>query len=452
MHYAEALAYLDSRLNFERQGMPSDAELRLDRVSALLRALGSPHRKYPVVHIAGTKGKGSTAAMVAAALRSAGLRVGLHTSPHMDRVEERFAVDDVIPDTQQFADLVLSAKPVIDAIDAELPADQPELTFFEITTALAFEHFFRSRVDWAVIEVGMGGRLDATNVVQPAVSVITSISKDHTRQLGDDLGSIAREKAGIIKTGRPVVCGVLDPLPQSVIHTIATERSAPLKQLGRDFNFRVENAAATVVETWRQTWPSIELALRGEHQSRNCAVALATVDLLIEQNGLDASTTAVASQLAQLQVAGRFETIHERPTVIADVAHNEASAAALASTLSELYREKGFGRRVLLFGASRDKQWRQMLTTLCPFFDEVVLTTIRGNGRSMTLEEFGDTSTVPIPVTLAESPEMAWQLALEKTRSTGPFPPQAEAMVCVTGSFYLVAEIRRIVGQPQLVC
>lgn len=401
--------------------------------------------------------------MIAAALSSAGLRVGLHTSPHFDGVEERFAVDGRTPSREQFARLVLEARPHIEAIDAALPDDQPELTYFEITTALAFEQFRREQVDWAVIEVGMGGRLDATNVVEPAVSVVTSISLDHTRQLGNTLSAIAREKAGIIKPGRPVVCGVLQAEPREEITNIARELGSPIKQLEVDFHYECRESesgrTSAQVRTWMRRWPALSLRLKGEHQARNAAVALAVADALVELGLANLETTLVAEALSELRIPGRFEIILEQPLAVADVAHNQASAAALAQTLESIPRRPSPGKRVLLFGASRDKQWPEMLDLLCPHFDHLVLTASQGNFRALTCEEFRERlRDWPIPITFAENPADAWQTALacssgreaDALFGAGEGPAANPGFICVTGSFYLVAEVRRLVRTAPL--
>ena len=233
MTYDDAIAFWFGRINYEvKAARPQD--LKLERMAALLHRLGDPHAKLNIVHVTGTKGKGSVSAMVDAILRAAGYRTGLFTSPHLTRVEERIRVNDVPIPKETVAGLMAEVAPAVRAVEAETGAG---LSFFEIGTALGFLHFAREKVDFAVIEVGLGGRFDATNVVTPLVSVITSIGLDHTQQLGTTEEEIAYQKAGIIKPGVPVVSGVTSPGPRDVIEQVAAAVGAPLDRLGRDFWF-----------------------------------------------------------------------------------------------------------------------------------------------------------------------------------------------------------------------
>src|SRR5215207_4609696 len=235
MTYDEALAFWYGRIDYERR-QPRPGDLKLDRMRAFLRRLGDPHRRVRSVHIAGTKGKGSTSAILASILRAAGYRTGLFTSPHLSDVSERVQVDGVPIGRDEIAARIVEVTAAVAELDREgNPARSP--TFFEVITALVFLHFDCRRVDVAVLEVGLGGRFDSTNVCLPLVSVITNISFDHMAQLGDKLALIAKEKAGIIKPGRPVVSTAEAHEAQAVIERIAAERQAPLQLLGRDFHF-----------------------------------------------------------------------------------------------------------------------------------------------------------------------------------------------------------------------
>src|SRR5262245_53566735 len=284
MTYEEAIAYWYAHANFEQRA-PAPGDLKLDRMRALLARLGDPHRRLRVLHVAGSKGKGSTAAMLAAVLGRAGYRTGLFTSPHLSAVEERFLVEGrpVAP-----AELARLLTDVRDTLERKgLPGGPP--TFFELATAVGFLHFVRRRVDAAVLEVGLGGRLDSTNVCLPAVAVITSISYDHTGILGDRLALIAREKAGIVKPGRPVVSGATAPEARAVIEEVCRERRARLIELDRDFSYAFEPGRVTQEETvpprvrvtmGARRWPALAINLQGEHQAANAAVAIACVEQL----------------------------------------------------------------------------------------------------------------------------------------------------------------------------
>jgi dihydrofolate synthase/folylpolyglutamate synthase len=286
-----ALRFLLDRIDYERSAaMPYDPpRLGLDRMRALLDQLGRPDRALPIVHVAGTKGKGSTSAMIAAALAAAGLRTGLFTSPHLDGLEERMRVDGRPCPPHNLLELLALVRPVIESMDRGAPGAGP--TYFQITTAMALVHFARQKAQAAVLEVGLGGRLDATNVCRPQVSVITSISFDHTAQLGNTLAAIAAEKGGIIKPGVPVVSGVTAAEPRDVLRTICRERQCRLIELGADFDFdyqpprHLEQADAAGQVCVRTADGRREFALRlpGRHQAANAAVAVASLDELRRQ-------------------------------------------------------------------------------------------------------------------------------------------------------------------------
>jgi dihydrofolate synthase/folylpolyglutamate synthase len=275
MTYEQALAFWFSRVNFE-QRTPQASDLNLDRMRSLLSLLRDPQRRLRIVHVAGSKGKGSTSAMLAAILGAAGYRTGLFTSPHLCRVEERIQVDGQPVSAEELRALLSDVETAIGSPPCD-PDSRPRLltstpTFFEVTTALGFLHFVRRRTDAAVVEVGLGGRFDSTNVCDPVLSVITSISLDHVQQLGNTLESIAFEKAGIVKPRRPVVSGAAVPEASAVIERICCERKAPLCQLGVNFRYQYQPARMTEADerpprvqvvTRQRAWPEMELALLG---------------------------------------------------------------------------------------------------------------------------------------------------------------------------------------------
>ena len=237
--YQESLDYLYGRLNYERLGMPKgSAELRLGRMRRLLRRLGDPHKSLRIIHVAGTKGKGSTSAMLAASLTASGVKTGLFCSPHLHRLEERFRVDGREATGSELVELVDAVRPAVDALDAgDRHYVHRGATFFEVTAAMGLLHFARKGAGAVVLEVGMGGRLDSTNVVRPILAILTTISFDHTRQLGNTLGAIAGEKAGILKRGRPAVSGVRGDEARAAIHRVARLRGTPLREVDVDFHY-----------------------------------------------------------------------------------------------------------------------------------------------------------------------------------------------------------------------
>lgn len=443
-NYEQAIEFLFSRVNYERLSgaLFSVDDFKLDRMRDFLTRLGDPHEAIPAAHIAGTKGKGSTAAFVAAALTAAGRRTGLFTSPHVTAFEERMAVDGTIPTPQQLAELVNRAAASV--VDLDEAPGRMSPTYFEIATALAWLYFRQRQAEIAVLEVGMGGRLDATNVCRPAVTAITTISRDHVRQLGSRVEQIAREKAGIIKPGIPVVSGVMNPEAQAVIDEVCRREGAPLRQLGRDYSYVYEAPALGGVPrvsicTWRRTWDPLPLSLVGEHQAANAACAVAMLELLDEQ-GWSIPALAIEQALGGLRWPGRIEVIGQRPTVIVDAAHNWAAVAALLKTLDESFPAR---RRVLIFAATGDKDVAGMLRQLLPRFDSVVLTSFQNNPRSLPVETLHPLAQglTERPLHVAADPAAAWKLA---RRLTGP-----DDLVCVTGSFFIAAELRElIVSEP----
>lgn len=444
--YQDCLDYLFGRLNYERVGMPKGGvELRPGRMRRLLRALGDPQDALRIVHVAGTKGKGSTSAMLAAALTASGRRTGLFCSPHLHRLEERFAVDGREATAGELVELTGLIRPVVEALDARahLQSQRP-LTFFEVTTAMGLLHFARRGASTVVLEVGMGGRLDSTNAIRPVVSVITSISFDHTRQLGPTLGAIATEKAGIIKRGRPVVSGVVADEPRGSIRRVAAQRKARLIELERDFRYVGKppqpplsrpTPGTVAVQTWRTDWGTIELPLLGAHQAHNAAVALATLDVLAE-NGIEVPPAAVAEGFRSLRFPARVEVLGESPWLVIDGAHNVASAQALAATLRDYFPATS---RTLVFGTTREKDLTGQLRALLPLFDTVVAARYVENPRAVGPEEVVEAvqQIEGRAAVLTTDPAMALEAARRLT------PPGG--LICVTGSLFLAAETRALV-------
>lgn len=459
--------FLAGRIDYERTlSMPNSEEaLKLDRMRELLRRLGNPQDSMPIVHIAGTKGKGSTAAMIGAIFTAAGYRAGLFTSPHLDRVEERMAIDARPPSPEEFVELVELVRPEVEAMDrAAARCDPSDLgpTYFEIITAMALKHFALRGVNAAVLEVGLGGRLDSTNVCSPCLSIITSISTDHTRQLGNTLESIAAEKAGIIKPGTTVISGVRAEGPREVVRRVTAVAGSRLVELGIDFDFQyhpprhLEKAPSPARFDFIKPRPAVAsddatdghdfvLAMFGRHQAANAAVALMAVEEL-RRSGWTIPEAAIRRGLAEVICPARVEVLSRRPTVVLDTAHNVASIKALVETLDESF---SVARRVLVFAATQDKDIDGMLRVLLGHFDHVIFTRYANNPRNVPPEELQarregpgvKAATSEIAPTSADAWDAVHRLA------------QPNDLICVTGSFFLAAEIRHLIAErPLLPC
>jgi dihydrofolate synthase/folylpolyglutamate synthase len=439
----QARAFWYGLVNYEQRS-PAATDLKLERMRTLLRRLGDPQRRLRIIHVAGSKGKGSTSAMLAAILRAAGYRTGLFTSPHLCSVEERFQVDGAISD----AELTVLLSEVHDCIAGHRDFASG-LTFFEVATAVGLLHFVRRRVDAAVLEVGLGGRLDSTNVCDPAVAIITSISIDHTRQLGNRLASIAREKAGIVKPRRPAISGATAAEPRAVIEEICRQRRAPLVQLGVDFHYATQPGQVTAggtrparvqVTTRRRSWPWLELNLLGEHQAANAAVTIAAIEELRTQ-GWHLPDNAVAAGLAEVQWPARMEVVRRRPLVVLDCAHNVASAWAVVDTLQTSFPA---ARRWLVFAGSGDKDLPGMFEVLGPHFTHVFLTRFTTNPRSVPPETLAAMleSRASIPYSLHPTPDDACQAALARAG--------VDDVICITGSVFLAGEVRPLFVEQSL--
>ncbi|HED04217.1 MAG TPA: bifunctional folylpolyglutamate synthase/dihydrofolate synthase [Candidatus Fraserbacteria bacterium] len=423
MNYREALAFI-AGLNFHK------VKPGLERTEALLAALGRPQEAFPAVQIAGTNGKGSVTALIASVCQQAGLRVGAYTSPHLISYRERIAVDGHPISREDFARLVSRLAPLLDDLD------QPP-TQFEFLTAMACEQFARRQVDLAVIEVGLGGRFDSTNVVQPLLSLITHIALDHTQLLGTTLREIAGEKAGIIRPGTPVITAESQPEALSVIAAQASQQGAPLVRVNPDELWRT-SFDWEGQDFWSPDWGALHLGLLGHYEQENLALALAALGQLAERWPL--SVQAVRAGIRAARWPGRFELLHRRPYLIVDGAHNVDSARALVKTL-EAYRPfLPRGRRWLLFGVLADKDLPGICHTLFPHFDDIWLTR-PDSERAADPEQLSALATAQGRRaqlgSLEEGLERAWDRM------------QAEDLLCVCGSLYLVGDLERLLGQER---
>ena len=373
--------------DFERgTHSPGHSTFHLERISRLLERLGNPHLAVPTVHVAGTKGKGSTAAMVTSILSAAGHRVGLYTSPSLHTVTERVRIGMEPIDGEDFASLVERMWPEVEWVGEH--GGYGPLMYFEFLTALAFQHFSETECDFQVIEVGLGGRLDATNVVQPAVSVITSISLDHTSILGDTLPLIASEKAGIIKDGAPVVVAPQDGEAMDTIRRIAAERGSPVVDVGNTLAWQPHRSGldgqSFDVRGMRDTY-EVTLPLIGEHQQENAATAIAATETLIDA-GHALTRENILDGLHNVRWPGRFQVLRrDKPPVIADGAHNPYS---MRRFVEAVVNHVDFGHLFVVFGAVSGHSVLGMLEELAPL-DPTVIAVQSRHPKAAPVEEIG---------------------------------------------------------------
>lgn len=490
---------LFDRINYERQVKNGTEHFKLNSLLALLHRLNQPHLKYPVIHVAGTKGKGSTATMLGSILSATGRKTGVYTSPHLETIRQRIAIDSHWIPNDDLELILADLDPHITAMDREIAANLEEiesdktnnasspsvdnngdaaielnemrltkpLTFFEIITAAAMHYFAREKCEAVVLEVGLGGRLDSTNVCQPEACVITNISIDHTRQLGSTVDKIAFEKAGIIKPGVPVVSGTKDPTAAQVIANIAEQNNASLQLLDRDFH--IEDQAGTGTEQphhspllavnrvfrWlsgSKTVDQLGLKLLGRHQQTNAALAVAVTQILNNKDWA-ISDDAIRQGLASATLAGRTEVVSDRPSVILDIAHNVASVEAMVGTLQkQLSRWNDYRCKRIIFATSRDKDCREMLKQILPCFDEVIITEYLLNPRATkskvayelaldVRKKFTDQtiSLSPKQIIRQQTPAKAWDYVRESMTD--------DDLLCVAGSAFLIAELGNVLRQ-----
>jgi len=439
LSYQQALDFIFSYVDYEKHATLSydAATLDLGRMVRLLSLLGDPQRRFRSVHIAGTKGKGSTAAMTESILRAAGFRTGLYTSPHLHTFRERVRMGGQLLTRDELVALVERSRTAVESVEG--------ITTFEIITALALLHFSRREVQWAVLETGLGGRLDATNVVLPAITAITSLSYDHTYVLGDTLALIAAEKAGIVKPRVPLVCAPQADEALEVIESVCSRREAELILVGRDWSWQrtaadLSGQELDVVETAvangrveAQTYESLRIPLLGQHQLVNATVAVAIAEALRRQ-GVEIPRQAVYEGLSQVRWPGRLEVLRQHPFMVVDGAHNPDSITKLAAALREWFPHD---RLVIIFGVSGDKDIDAMLGSLVPQCDLLITTKARHPraadprdlaGRALPLLPPGKLLSVSENVAGAVEQGLAWA--------------RPGDLLCGTGSIFVVGEIR----------
>lgn len=435
--YKDALDYIYSFTDYEKKSSYRYAPETFDlaRVEKLLVSLNNPHQRFKSIHIAGTKGKGSVAAMSESILRAAGYRTGLYTSPHLHTLRERIQVNGRLIPQETVASLTEQLQPLVSQVEG--------LTTFEIITALGFLYFVERGVEFAVLEVGMGGRLDATNVVNSLVDIITSLSYDHTHILGETLPLIAREKAGIIKSKALVVSAPQVPEAMAVIEEVCREKDAELTVIGRDWTWEVGEANLegqwfrVTTNEFRVTSYELWIPLLGRHQLINATVVVAAIEKL-RQRGINISEASVREGLRQVRWPGRLEILGRRPLVVADCAHNADSAGKLKAALEELFT---YRHLILIFGASTDKDIEGMMGELFPLAHQVIVTQARHARATDSCVLHQKALTLRREVIVSDSVDGALSLALE---TAGP-----QDLICVTGSIFVVAEAREAWSKKQ---
>ena len=438
MHFDETLSYLDSLI---RGSERAEKMLKLERITDLLSRMGNPHHHFKSIHVGGTSGKGSTSYLIAHILSKAGYKTGLHISPHLESVTERMHIDNAAISDDECAELIQWMMPFIKDVEKENPFGKP--SYFEVLVAASFEYFRRKKVDIAVVEVGLGGKLDATNVIQPIIAVITNIDLDHTEILGDSIEKIARDKSGIIKKGVDVVSAAHQPSVISIIRDVSKRQNAHFMHIERKFiTIHQTTKIGTFFDLYTpfHHYRNLQLSLIGKHQVENAACAIATVELC-GRYGLTVHKKDIENALSTASFPGRMEAIQENPTIILDGAHNPAKMNALVSTIKELYNQK----IVSLIAFKQKKDVETMVKILAPITQAFVITQFTMTtdvGKNLAcpvsiIEHAVKKITPSTPVSTYISPQEALAYIMNKTHRTD--------IICVTGSLYLVGEIRRFI-------
>jgi len=426
MNYAAALDFLLSRTDYERwPGFNYASRFDLRRMDDLLLRLGNPHLSAKSVHVAGSKGKGSTAAMIAAGLRAAGYKTGLYTSPHLVTLRERIQVDGKPILKRELESTVARMRPHVEAVDHD--KTYGELSTFELLTAAAFMYFQQKEVDFQVLETGLGGRLDATNVVTPEVCVITSISLDHTEVLGDTLDKIAAEKAGIIKPGRTVVSSAQAEEAAAVIRETCQRQEARLISVGSDITWRKLNSnlsgQSLEVKGLGGTY-NLTIPLLGAHQLQNAATAVAALEVLgVPQKSIETG-------LAKTYWPGRLQILRRRPLLVVDGAHNRDSASKLKEALEQYFH---FDHLILIIGTSADKDVAGIIEELAPLAQGIIVTRSRHPRATKPEVLVGEFARLGVKAEVAEDVASAVAEALRRAGR--------KDLICATGSLFLVAEV-----------
>jgi dihydrofolate synthase / folylpolyglutamate synthase len=444
-NYTDALKYLSERMNVERMRVSriSPEAFKLERMAALLEGLGNPQRDVRCVHVAGSKGKGSVVEMTAACLSGCGYATGVYTSPHLVDVRERIRINADQIGYPAFARVCQRVATAAEALAPKLG----EVSYFEVLTAMALVYFAEEAVDIAVVEVGLGGRLDATNLVRPEVTAITAIQLEHTQLLGDTLEKIAAEKAGIFKPG---VLALSVPQPPEVMRVLSATAEAAgttLEVLGQeiDFSWRFEASpelgphTRVCLTTPRSNFEHLPVPLKGEHQAHNCGLALAVLDRLRER-GFETPERSVAEGLARTSTSGRMELVSRSPRMIVDGAHTPESLSALVRAIGAHVR---YDSMVVIFGCAEDKDVKGMLSKIAQGADKIIFTRAAGNARAADPRELArrymemSGKMAQVARGLPEALDLAMQAV------------QRDDLICITGSFYLAGEAKKHLAETR---
>ena len=442
--YKQAEEFLLQTIDFEKltQYKYDTSTFDLKRMEEMMLSVGNPHKKRKAVHITGTKGKGSTAIMIASILKGHSLKTGLFTSPHLTYLGERMKVNDRKISQEMFVQLMNMLKPYVDRITLKNPILMP--TFFELVTAIAFLYFEEEKTDLSVLEVGLGGRLDSTNIILPEVSVITPVGYDHTDRLGNTLEKIAFEKAGIIKEGVPVISSIQEPDALAVISKTCNEKRSLLYLVGKDiliYDIRIAQrngiyGTECVIETWRNSYKGIFLPLVGRHQVENCAAAIGSLEVLSGKGLINVDSELITNALAEIRCPARIEVISEKPLIIVDTAHTVASMKILKESLNENF---SFNKLVLVLGLSSDKDIEGVLKEIACISDDLILTRT-GNPREAEPEQMAAIVKRFFHKNLLVIEDI--DEALKEAKGVAG----KDDLICTTGSFFLAGKVKEILG------
>ncbi len=426
--YAEALGYI---YNLNKYGI----KLGLNNISYLLFLLGNPHKNLNIIHIGGTNGKGSTAAMISSILQANGFKTGLYTSPHLVDFTERMKINSQNISQEKVCELLERIKPYIEEVSNTAGYNHP--TFFEVITAMAFLYFYEEKVDFLVLEVGLGGRLDATNVCQPLISVITQIDYDHMDKLGNSLKEIAREKSGIIKSGEIVISSSQYDEAYNEIKKITDERNSPLFSIGKEINYQIKKTdikgSIFDLKGIYNEYKDLHVSLIGKHQVDNAATAIAAIEAL-RIKGLSIPTKAIRDGLEKVRWEGRLEIIQYDPLLVLDGAHNPNGIKIVRQTLEELF---SYNRLILVLAIFSDKDYKKMIQIISPLAD-LIITTKAENPRAtppQVIAKEAEQYKNKKKIIVTENITQAINCALSNSKKND--------LICITGSLYTVGEAKR---------